>query len=98
MSPGPPLERQFVVAAPLGLHARPAGEFVRMASGFQAEIEVSRGDEWVSGTSVLSLLSLAAAQGTRLRIRTSGADAEVALEALGRLVESPGLESEGTGI
>jgi len=92
------LERQFVVAAELGLHARPAGEFVRMASGFESEIEVSRGDEWVSGTSVLSLLSLAAAQGTRLRIRAAGPDAERALEALGRLVENPGLENGGTGI
>ncbi len=81
------LEREFVVASELGLHARPAGEFANLAGRFEAEVEVSRGGEWVSGRSVLSLLSLAAAQGTRLRIRADGPEAAQALEALGALVE-----------
>ena len=53
--------RSFRVGHELGLHARPAGRFVTVASKFDAEISVARGEEWVSGTSVLSLLSLAAA-------------------------------------
>jgi phosphotransferase system HPr (HPr) family protein len=81
------IEREFVVASELGFHARPAGEFVRAASGFEAEVEVSRGDEWVSGQSVLSLLSLAASQGTRLRLRATGRDAEEAVTTLGALIE-----------
>ena len=84
-----PIEREFVVAYELGLHARPAGRFVTLAGKFRAEIQVTRGGEWVSGTSVLSLLSLAAAHGTRLRIRARGEDAEAAIEALGRLIENP---------
>lgn len=83
------LEREFVVASELGLHARPAGQFVRVAGKFSSEISVSAEGEWVSATSVLSLLSLAASQGTRLRIRACGEDAEEAIEALGRLLESP---------
>jgi phosphocarrier protein HPr len=83
-----PAEGEFRVAAELGLHARPAGRFVAMAGSFSSEIEVSRGDEWVSGLSVLSLLSLAAGQGTRLRIRAVGEDAAAAVAALGALVES----------
>jgi phosphocarrier protein len=81
---------EFVVAYELGLHARPAGRFVTLAGKFDAEVFVARGEEWVSGTSVLSLLSLAAAHGTRLRIRAVGADADAAVEALGRLLEDPG--------
>ena len=81
------IEREFVVANELGFHARPAGEFVRTASRFEAEVEVSRGDEWVSAQSVLSLLSLAASQGTRLRLRASGPDAEEAVVILGALIE-----------
>ncbi len=81
------IEREFVVASELGFHARPAGEFVRAASRFEAEVEVSRGEEWVSAQSVLSLLSLAASQGTRLRLRASGPDAEQAVAALGALIE-----------
>ena len=78
---------EFIVAYELGLHARPAGRFVTLAGRFEAEVFVARGEEWVSGTSVLSLLSLAAAHGTRLRIRAVGLDADAAVEALGRLLE-----------
>ncbi|MEN8159799.1 MAG: HPr family phosphocarrier protein [Myxococcota bacterium] len=81
------IEREFVVASELGFHARPAGEFVRAASRFAAEVEVSRGDEWVSAQSVLSLLSLAASQGTRLRLRAIGSDAEQAIATLGAMIE-----------
>ena len=83
-----PAEGEFTIAAELGLHARPAGRFVAMAGSFSAEIEVARGEEWVSGLSVLSLLSLAAGKGTRLRIRAVGDDAAAAVEALGALLES----------
>ena len=81
-------EREFMVRSELGLHARPAGRFVSTAARFRAEVMVARGEEWVSGRSVLSLLSLAAAQGTRLRIRAIGEDSTLAVETLGQLLES----------
>lgn len=87
MSEPPVVEGEFVVASELGLHARPAGQFVSLAGRFRAEVSVSRGGEWVSGQSVLSLLSLAAAQGTRLRVRAVGGDAGEAVAALGALLE-----------
>jgi phosphotransferase system HPr (HPr) family protein len=80
-------ESEFVVAAELGLHARPASQFVALAGSFECDIRVGRGDEWVDGRSILSLLSLAAARGTALRIRAEGGDAAEAVEALGRLLE-----------
>jgi phosphocarrier protein len=82
-------ESEFTVGSELGLHARPAGRFVTLAGRFESEISVGRGKEWVDGRSVLSLLSLAASGGTRLRIRAVGADAVAAVEALGRLLEEP---------
>jgi phosphotransferase system HPr (HPr) family protein len=88
---------EFTVRHTLGLHARPAGRFVALASRFQAEIEVTRAGEpgeWVNGRSVLSLLSLAAAFGTRLRVRGVGADAAQAVAALGQVLEQP-LEGDG---
>jgi len=81
------VERGFTVRSELGLHARPAGEFVVMASRFESEISVGNGREWVDGRSVLSLLSLAAGRGVELRIRAVGADAEEAVAALGALIE-----------
>ncbi len=89
MSDGAEVEREFVVTNELGLHARPAGRFVALAGRFNAEVSVARNGEWVSGRSVLSLLSLAAGPGTRLRIRAVGEDARAAVEALGRLLEHP---------
>ena len=83
-------ERIFTVHAELGLHARPAGVFVMIAKRFSAQIEVARegsSDDWVDGRSILSLLSLAASRGTRLRVRADGSDAADAVEALGALLE-----------
>jgi phosphocarrier protein len=87
MSDHPTVEREFEVQLELGLHARPAGQFVTLASRFESEIEVGRGGEWVSGRSVLSILSLAAARGTRVRIRAVGPDAEPAVESLGNVLQ-----------
>ena len=81
-------EGDFTVQSELGLHARPAGRFVAVAGRFESEIEVSRGEEWVSGTSVLSILSLAAAQGTVIKIKAVGVDAQRAVEELGALIEA----------
>jgi len=83
------VEREFTVGGELGLHARPAGRFVSAAGRFESEISVARGDDWVSGRSVLSILSLAAGPGTVLKIRAVGADAETAVSTLGALLESP---------
>lgn len=80
-------EAEFTVQSELGLHARPAGQFVVLASRFASEISVGRGVDWVDGRSVLSLLSLAASRGTKLRIRAVGPDAQAAVEALGRVLE-----------
>jgi phosphocarrier protein HPr len=93
MAEGRHVEREFTIRSELGLHARPAGRFVATASRFQCEIEVGRDGEWVSGRSVLSILSLAAGRGVTLRVRAVGDDAEDAVAALGALLEA----EESTG-
>ena len=85
-------EEEFTVRSELGLHARPAGRFVALAGRFTSEISVGRGEEWVNGCSVLSILSLAAGPGTALRVRAQGEDAEQAVRELGALLESAGPE------
>jgi phosphocarrier protein HPr len=82
------VDRKFVVASELGIHARPAGRFVALASEFESEISVGKDDEWVNGCSVLSILSLAASQGTVLHVRAVGEDAERAVGELGALIEA----------
>ena len=53
------LEREFTVASELGLHARPAGQFVQLAGRFSAEITVSADGDWVSARSVPNHVELA---------------------------------------
>lgn len=88
MSEAPTVEGEFTVRGELGLHARPAGRFAALAGKYSSEISVGRGEEWVNGCSVLSILSLAAGPGTALRIRAIGSDAADAVRELGALLES----------
>jgi len=88
MSGSGTVEKEFTVRSELGLHARPAGRLASLASRFESEVTLGRGDEWVSGSSVLSILCLAATQGTRVSVRAVGADAEQAVMELGALIES----------
>ncbi len=92
------VERDFTICSELGLHARPASQFVVLAGRFQSEISVGNGDEWVDGRSVLSLLSLSASRGTQLRIRATGEDAERAVSALGALLERSRAEIDRTAV
>lgn len=78
--------RTVVIANPQGLHARPADLFVKVASQYESNIEVIKDDERVDGKSILAILTLAAVQGTQLRIEATGRDAEAALDALAELV------------
>jgi phosphocarrier protein HPr len=72
----------------LGLHARPAMCFVDCANQFQCAVTVKRGEQSVDGKSIMQMMMLAATKGTQLEVVTEGADADKAIEALKRLVES----------
>lgn len=84
----PVVEKTVVISNPQGLHARPAELFARLALQFESEIEVIRDSLRVDAKSILHVLTLGAAQGTELILQAKGEDAEDALEALARLVES----------
>lgn len=71
-----------------GLHARASAQFVRCASGFNAEVRVTRDGHTVGGTSIMGLMMLAAGQGHSILIETEGPDARAAMEALIALVEA----------
>ena len=71
----------------LGIHARPAAAFVKLASRFESEILVEKDDQTVNGKSIMGLMSLAAGRGSKIRITARGPDAERAMEALTQLVE-----------
>lgn len=80
------IERDATIVNPLGLHARPAAQFVKLAGTFQADIEVEKDGLPVNGKSIMGVMMLAAECGATLRIRADGPDAEAAVAALAQLV------------
>ena len=71
-----------------GLHMRPAMDFVDVTNKFVCGITVSDGEKVVNGKSIMEMTMLAAARGTKLKIKAEGTDAKRAISALQELVES----------
>ena len=82
------IEKRMTLRNASGLHARPASEFVKLASTFASDIRVLRGtDEW-NAKSILSLLSGGLSAGDDIVLRAEGDDEEWAIDALVKLLAS----------
>ncbi len=69
-----------------GLHARAASKLVDLTSGYSADIQIGH-EKMVDGKSILSLMMLAAVQGTELNIEADGPDEEQAISAITALIK-----------
>jgi phosphocarrier protein HPr len=78
----------------VGLHARPAGAFVRVANGFKSQISVICGDKSADGKRIMGVLSLDADRGASITIEATGDDAAEAVRALQALVADKFGEAE----
>ena len=81
-------ERIVTVTNPLGLHARAAARFVRVATRFESTVRLGRDGRVMDGKSILGILLLTAGPGTVLTVSAEGRDEEAAVEALTELVAS----------
>ena len=81
----PDVQTTLVINSPQGLHMRPAE---LLASQFESEVELVRDDLSVDAKSIIHMMTLGASQGTELVIQAKGPDAQQAIEAITRLVES----------
>ncbi len=79
------ISREFVVSNKLGIHARPAAMFVKVANQFAAEVFVEKDGERVNGKSIMGLMMLAAGPNSSVTVEAIGDDAESALEELAKL-------------
>lgn len=82
------VEKDIEVVNRLGLHARPAAMFVRIASRFRCEVWVEKEGEEVNGKSIMGLMMLAAGQGSKLHIRCEGDDASKAIKEIEDLIKA----------
>ncbi len=80
------IERSARIVNPLGMHARPAAEFVKLAGRFKSAVEVRKDELAVNGKSIMGVMMLAAECGSSLTIKVDGEDAEQAMAALLALV------------
>jgi len=78
--------KTFEIINKLGLHARPAAKMVEIAKKYEANIYFERDGREANGRSLLGLLTLACPMGSRITVSAEGADAEDAVESLGRLI------------
>ena len=76
----------FEIVNKLGLHARAAAMLVETASRFEAEVTVTKDGQAVNAKSIMELLLLAAACGSRIDVTAVGADAAAAVTAIGELI------------
>ena len=93
----PTASKDIVVCNKLGLHARPAMQFVDLANQFKSDVTVHKfGEEpgTADGKSVMQMIILAATEGTPLKIEAAGDDADEAVKKLAELFESKFGEEE----
>ena len=80
------MRREVEILNELGLHARPAAEFVRAVHKFRCSVTFSKGPDSYSASSILDVLSANLDLGSRIILEAEGEDAEEALERLSQLL------------
>ena len=80
------LDKAVTIRNKLGLHARAAVKFVNLANRFGASVKIVKDGDEIDGKSILGILTLAATQGTTIRLITAGKDEEAAMTALVELI------------
>lgn len=80
------LQQEFEIVNKLGLHARASALFVKTASRFRAEVKLAREGIEVNGKSIMGIMMLAAAKGTRVRLSVEGTDEAEAMATIGALI------------
>jgi phosphocarrier protein HPr len=80
------IRKELTIVNKLGLHARPAAMFVKVASACDSEILVEKDEEQVNGKSIMGLMMLAAGCGARITVIADGRDEAEVMEKLEALV------------
>ncbi len=80
------MQKEVIVKNAQGLHARPAALFVQIASKYNSNITIRKGDERINGKSIMGLLTLGAQKDTKLILEIDGDDAQVMFVELEKLL------------
>lgn len=80
------INKKIRIINKLGLHARAAAKLVHLASRFESESKLAKGDKIVNGKSIMGVMMLAASKGSEIELIIEGADEELAMESLVELI------------
>ena len=80
------VRKDFTILNKLGIHARPAAQFVKTSNRFDADVRVEKDGEDVDGKSIMGLMMLAAGHGSVITVTADGSDAEAAVAAIEDLI------------
>ena len=72
----------YVITDPEGIHARPAGEFVKAAKGFASDVKITKDGKTVSAKKIFGVMGLAVKQGQEITVTVEGADEDTAAAEL----------------
>jgi phosphocarrier protein HPr len=81
------VDRELVVINKLGVHARPAAMFVKIANRFASSVMVAKDGETVNGKSIMGLMMLAAGPGSKILVSCEGEDCHAAMAAIEELIK-----------
>ena len=82
------MKAKVIIGGPVGLHARPAADFVRAAERFESEIRLIKDGVRVNGKSILAILTLAAEKGSEVALEVEGKDEHEAFHVLKAKLEA----------
>ena len=81
------ITREVVIVNKAGLHTRPAAALVKLASKFKSDFFIEKDGIEVNAKSIISVMTLAAPKGTKLKLRFNGVDEEEAATQIVKLFE-----------
>jgi phosphocarrier protein HPr len=81
------LQHQYEIVNNLGLHARASALFVKAATPFSSDVRLGLDGNEVNGKSIMGVMALAAAKGSTIRLIVDGPDEEIAMQAIGTLIQ-----------
>lgn len=78
--------RNVEIINKLGMHARAAAKFVKLATSFESDIDIEKDSRRVNAKSIMGVMMLAASKGSTITLYASGDDAQQSLDALEHLI------------
>jgi Phosphotransferase System HPr (HPr) Family len=80
-------EFTYKITDTMGLHARPAGEFVKEASTYESNITISKGEKVVDAKKIFSVMGLVVKCGDEVKITLEGTDEDLASVTLQKFMQ-----------